>query len=358
MDSKLPLLSLFIKLRQKGLNLSADDYQMLLEVISEPSQTGFNLQDRSSIIQLCRYLWVKSPEQERLFEACLEQMILQPLASRLKIKSGKKSDLQADSQAEVATSKADLDDDSSSQTSEPTPDSSSEIQVVKSIRRIAKPDDNYDRFKVSGTYLPASREQMWQSWLALHRPLTTGVPTEIDIDATLADVKKKGMFFDLIIVPRNYPSTEILLLIDQQGSMVPFHGLARQLLETVVQGGHLGKIDCYYFENYPVGEVYLDTECWKGRSLVKVLSQLNPERTAILIFSDAGAARGRWNLTRIEETIAFLRKIKPYCRALVWLNPLPKKRWQKTTAEAIAKRVEMFECHHRGVSEAIAKLRS
>ena len=199
---------------------------------------------------------------------------------------------------------------------------------------------------------------MWQSWLTLHRSLSTGVPTEIDIDATLADVKKNGMFFDLIIVPRKHPSIEILLLIDQQGSMIPFHGLARQLLETVVEGGHLGKIDCYYFENYPVDEVYLDTECWESRSLVKVLSQLNPERTAILIFSDAGAARGRWNPTRIEETIAFLRKIKPYCRAVVWLNPLPKKRWQKTTAEAIAKRVEMFECHHRGVSEAIAKLRS
>lgn len=141
MDSELPLLTLFIKLRQKGLTLSADDYQMLLEVLSEPSQTGFNLQDRSSIIQLCRYLWVKSPEQERLFEACLEQMMLQPKASRLRITSGKKPETRPQKQPEVATSKRDPDDDRISPTpktfqTQPPLEKSPEIQVVKSIRRI------------------------------------------------------------------------------------------------------------------------------------------------------------------------------------------------------------------------------
>lgn len=353
------LRNLFTKLRQASLPLILDDYEDVLDILANPAPVDFKLDSVASVIQLCRRLWVKSLEQDRIFKTCLEEVKPQSSITKLKrkkeVETGEKLTSPDSEPKSTPSPTQTIQKPSQPETAiEPT-----EKTVIKAIARITKPDDRYTRIKVGKTYLPVSRQQMQQNWLTLHFPQFASTPTEIDIEATLRDVEKKGIFFDLVMVPTQKPSLELLLLIDRQGSMVPFHGLARQLVETAVQGGHLGKIDCYYFENYPDREFYRDPECWEGKQMGWVLSRLHPERTAVLIFSDAGAARGKFSLERLDATEEFLWQLKPRCRNIVWVNPLPKRRWQKTTAQYIAKLthlVTMFECDRVGWEKAIAHL--
>ncbi|HEY9866880.1 MAG TPA: hypothetical protein V6D21_22090 [Candidatus Obscuribacterales bacterium] len=349
------ILNLFTKLRQAGLPLIFDDYEDALNILANPAPVDFNLDTVASVIQLCRRLWVKSLEQDRIFETCLEEV--KPQSSIKKLKRKKVVETGEKLTSPVLEPKSTA---SPTQTiQKPSQPEPTEKIVIKAIARITKPDDRYTRIKVGKTYLPVSRQQMQQNWLTLHSPQFASNPIEIDIEATLRDIEKEGIFFELVMIPPQQPSLELLLLIDRQGSMVPFHGLARQLVKTAVQGGHLGKIDCYYFENHPDREFYRDPECWEGKQMGWVLSRLHPERTAVLIFSDAGAARGKFSLERLDATEEFLWELKSRCRNIVWVNPLPKRRWQKTTAEYIAKLthlVTMFECDRVGWEKAIEHL--
>jgi uncharacterized protein with von Willebrand factor type A (vWA) domain len=55
----------------------------------------------------------------------------------------------------------------------------------------------------------------------------------------------------------------------------------------------------------------------------------------LLVISDAGAARGFLNRSRVEQTQRFLADANKRTRAIVWMNPMPKDRWAGTTAQAI-----------------------
>jgi len=159
-----------------------------------------------------------------------------------------------------------------------------------------------------------------------------------------------------VLLPPRINQSELLLLIDQDGSMVPFHSLSRRLAETAVRGGRLGKAGIYYFHNCPGDYLYRDSYHQDAEAISTLISRI-PERTAVLIFSDAGAARGGYSEDRIELTRQFLTQLKQKVRYITWLNPIPQNRWYGTTADDIAGLVSMFEMTRRGLQGAINVLR-
>ena len=180
-----------------------------------------------------------------------------------------------------------------------------------------------------------------------------GPPTELDLEATVNEIGRQGLLLKPVLVPPRVNRTELFLLIDRDGSMVPFHSLCRRLTETVVQGGGLAKARIYYFHNCPTAYLYRDPAHLEAELVSDILKNLHSQRTGMLIFSDAGAAYGRWNPERIELTAEFLNQLKQQVRYIAWLNPMPRKRWLGTTAGEIARLVPMFEFNRRGLDEAI-----
>ena len=49
--------------------------------------------------------------------------------------------------------------------------------------------------------------------------------------------------------------------------------------------------------------------------------------TAVVIISDAGAARGRFDPVRLLDTVASLKGLRTVSTRVVWLNPLPATAW-------------------------------
>lgn len=210
---------------------------------------------------------------------------------------------------------------------------------------------------VTTDYFPVTRRQMKQSWRYLRRRIRSGPPTELDLDATVDQISRQGIMVDPVLRPPQINQTELLILIDRDGSMVPFHGLSQRLAETALKGGQLGKANIYYFYNCPVDNLYLDPNYQKAEPILQILNRLSSNRTGVLIISDGGAARGQLNLDRIEQTETFLMQLKQRVRNRVWLNPVPHHDWKGTTAEIIAELIPMFELSRRGLDSAIKILR-
>ena len=71
MHKNLPLQELFTRLRQAGLSLGIDEYKLLLEAL----RGGFGLADKAALARLCCTLWVKSPQEKRIFDYHFEQVM-------------------------------------------------------------------------------------------------------------------------------------------------------------------------------------------------------------------------------------------------------------------------------------------
>ena len=233
-----------------------------------------------------------------------------------------------------------------------------EVQVVKSMLQATSSHEKIpdNCFILTSEFFPVTQLQMKQIWRYLRRPVREGKATELDVEATVNQIGHKGLLLEPVLVPPRVNRAELLLLIDQDGSMVPFHTLSHRLVETALGGGRLGSAGIYYFHNCPIEYLYCDPYHQQGELVSNIFNHGCSERTAVLIFSDAGAARGGYSKERYKLTKKFLTQLQQQVRYISWLNPMPRKRWFSTTADEIASLVPMFEISRRGLQDAISVL--
>jgi uncharacterized protein with von Willebrand factor type A (vWA) domain len=374
------LLRLFYSLRECGFPLGLADYILALEAL----QGGFGIGDRASLERLCCTLWTKSKEEARQLHRLLDQIITNeslstklpqpiqdtsnPSPTRPSVKESDKPIHSSSSPPIVKTSEQ-LKEPTSLKGSEkpiseptPTADLPIEIdepeQVIQAIR-YHKPnslDMIYYGQDSTAQYLPVTPRQIKQSWRFFRRPVRQGTLEKLDVEATVGKICQQGILIEPVLMPRYVNRVKLVLLVDQGGSMVPFHHLSRQLIDKAQRGGNLTQTSVYYFYNYPEKYFYTDPTRIKAQLTTDVLKSVD-ERAGVLIISDAGAARGNYNPVRVEYTQKFIEQLQQSVRYYAWLNPMPNDSWQYTTAGEIARFVPMFEMSRQGLNAAINTLR-
>ena len=202
-------------------------------------------------------------------------------------------------------------------------------------------------------YFPITSRQMKQIWRQARSLVRAGPPTELDVKATVSEISRQGFLLNPVLIPRRVNRTQLLLLLDVSGSMVPFQALSDQLAQTAYESGRFHQTWVYYFCNYPGQYLYQDSHCLQGQPIEAILPQLHPNYAGVLVVSDGGAIRGNFNPIRLNRTQEFIAELKRYTDKLSWLNPLPPHRWHKTTAGAIAKEIPMFELNQTGFETAL-----
>lgn len=234
-----------------------------------------------------------------------------------------------------------------------------ELQAMKVVHQgTGQRQDRWgQRFVTTAEYFPVTQRQMKQSWRYLRRMVRQGPATELDLAATVDHIGHQGQLLQPVFRPRLINRAELLLLIDQEGSMAPFHGLGQRLVQTAIQGGRLSGAGIYYFHNCPSGHLYRDPAQQDFEEIAMVLGQVQSDYAGMLIFSDAGAAHGRFCAQRLAQTEVFLTQVRQRVRYVAWLNPMPQSRWAGSTAAAVAEWVPMFELDRQGLDGAIAVLR-
>ena len=363
LHEELPLLELFTQLREAGLPLGIDEYRLVLTALQE----GFGTTNQEALAELCRTLWVKSQDEEHLFNYHFQQVITEPYAVKPAVtRQEEKTTFSPSPEVQEALENQGNYSPEPSNTTPATVPVSSELMEVQDEMQVAEAvqittqnneEITVNRFTETDEYFPVTRRQMKQSWRHLRRMVRQGLPTELDIEATIEQVVRQGVLLEPVMMPSRVNRTELLLLIDHKGSMVPFHALSQRLAQTALRGGRLGKASIYYFHNCPTKYLYHDQTRQKAEPVTDFLAQLRPERSAVLIFSDGGAARGGFSLERLELTQKFLDQLKQRSRYIAWLNPMATERWFGTTAGEIARLVPMFEVSRQGFDGAIDVLR-
>jgi uncharacterized protein len=106
-----------------------------------------------------------------------------------------------------------------------------------------------------------------------------------------------------------------------------------QTLSASLTFGQLRVAEQFYFSNYPRNWVFRAATLRERVSLEEV-SKRNVG-AGLLIVSDAGAARGHFSPDRVSQTLAFLDRVSEDLRPIVWLNPMPRFRWDKTSAASL-----------------------
>lgn len=357
-----PLFDLFIFMRETaGLPLTIDQYYLLVQAL----HGGFGINSRNELKKICRLLWIKSifSAQATRFDEYFEQYFArnshnsQPEVKNQNSNLHFKEKLPKDGKPnDFKPSPEETEPSTSEPRNSPSPNYPKIPTAIRGGEFLPETPFRQGRYQLNLQDFPLTQRQIQQNWRYLRRAIREGPLTEIDIEATVKQIIADGVFLEPVLIPSRINRVEMLLLIDDSNSMIPFRILCQRICATLKES-RLGKADTYYFLNCPREHLYLYPRRPDTRKIKEILPKLHRNRTIILIISDAGAARGGINSDRIEMTKDFIHQFTPYVRHVAWLNPMPRERWEYTSAEFIDQFVQMFEINPQGFKSAIKSLK-
>lgn len=212
-------------------------------------------------------------------------------------------------------------------------------------------------FIFSDKFLPASDRRMKQNWRYLKALAEKAPGSEMDVAATVEKIARNGLFTAPAYQPRKIYRQHILFLIDHGGSMAAFESLSEHLAGTIRESLRAKRTTSLYFHNYPGERLFLDPFQQRPVELGELLQQTPRHSTLAFIISDAGAARGGLHDKRIEQTRAFLDRFRARAPHLLWLNPIPRSRWEGSSAMYLSFFVDMLEASKEGFRKLPEKLK-
>ncbi len=372
MPNKLPLHHLFIKLRNEGFSLGTEQYLSLIKALHHKKY----LLDLGIIRRTCLTLWANSLEEIWIFNRHFDLMVFSEEQVLEEIEQ-QSQDQNADPQNTPESDKAQESLPSATETPDRDPKSIEEAtNDPTGLDKITKEDatsgdhltslpgpfqafqiQDQEGFLLEGTVSPITLRQMQQCWRYLRQWKKEGAQTEIDLQKTFEEVARKGFFTKPIQTAPRVNIVELLLLVDRNGSMLPFHGLLDELILSALNGGRFQKARCLYFHDYPLKYLFAQPQLIEEIELSQLKKDLDRKRTVVMIISDAGAARNTYSEKRVKRTQQLKDFLKENTAHQVWLNPMPAQRWEGCSAEDIATFFPMFEIHKEGLSQAIDVLR-
>lgn len=397
----LPLYHFFERLRQNEFPLGIDDYENFLYAAkhlvgiapqnyrqymqlqkAEQTDASVDLFPKEKLFQLCRLLWLKPNQSVRLFEDLFEENYKKDFDGVIEEVTSVPEETAAKPPGETTTPSIEHQKEepkvlpkAEQETSSPVTqtdraDTGKEKPVFVRIGVSERQENSLlgldavaqetekSKFLFTEHYYPIDLRKVQQNLRTLPAYGINQPSQEIDIERTIDRIIEQGYFNGAVLQQQRKPSSQMLLLIDHQGSMIAFSQLAQDIrreFRSVFMPGkneQVKSMNAYYFYNAMDGNLFENTAYTKFTSFQKVLNNLRGRSTYVIIISDAGAARGRNDSPRVNNTKETLRELRNHTQKIVWLNPLPAHRWVQTSAGEIAKAVAMFEANENGIKNA------
>ncbi len=341
---------LYLHLVRSGFPLAVRDYQSALAAL----QLGYGVRDRSDLHWLCRALWARTEEEEiRLARLFLEL----PRPSLADIQQ-----LCGPSGALASTQAASLDEpDPAEDAGTLASASAPRVEFVAAsepgigLPRVVSPKTPPDAHIFSARPLLSLRS-MVIAWRRFRRAQRLGPKVEIDVEATIAEQCRSGVLLGLTRIASRRNQACLVILVDASPSMATWRTMNRVIAQSLARS-QLARTALYFFDNSPAHQLFEHDTLAGPVSLKSVLER--HASSALLIVSDAGAVRGRHERDRVDQTARFLRATKETWPQVVWLNPMPRRRWRGTSADAIKRLrvVPMFELSDDGLTAAVDVIR-
>ena len=356
------LLPLFNRLRQKDIPVGIYEYLLAIKMI----QFRGAWQDIERLKRLLCLLWVKSLEDQYIFNQLFEELVRPELEKQL---------LEAD---KSPLPKVEEDSTSPPQKTENLDINSNPIsQVSSEVKQGNKPQPNQPtnsistrdssrkflseitpiklRFRQSYNLiprLPITRREMTSIWRNLRLLKREGAPENLDVQGTINLFCKMGFFSGVVLQPSRKNQVKLVLLIDCEGSMSPFKLLIDTLQESIEKVGLLNQKNIFYFHNVPRGYLFTKPNLTKPLPIEEILSR-EVGNNSVVIVSDGGAARRTYDSERFHQTKEFIRQLSDKTYLYGWLNPVPEFQWRMTTAEDIATFIPMYSLNPQGLNDLV-----
>jgi uncharacterized protein with von Willebrand factor type A (vWA) domain len=385
----LPLFSFFERLREHQFPLGIGEYQLLLTAL----QFGFgaNKQEgvfyKDKLFHLCKLLWFKPGQSLQVFEELFQSTYffdtnipeIKEDAEDNQPKNTTQSDpSNPQENEEISTPHEPIsgfENDEKSDILEKNDPENHSIAVRLAIGQNHKGKDleidndqkidlEKSKFLFFKNFYPVDQRKIQQNLKAFPSFNYVGHTQNLDIEATVNRNLEIGHFQEVIYQRNKVNTNNLLFLIDHQGSMIAFDRLADLLkaqIGKVLKSNFNDKnsinLDAFYFYNLPKKYLYLNKGHTKFAETNTIINKIKNKKTSIVILSDAGAARGGYSKKRISDTKSFLSKLQKCTHKIVWLNPMPKERWEDTSAEDISQFVAMFEATENGIRSTVLHLK-
>ena len=352
-DYQLLLIATFIQLRRIGFDLGLEELLDALQLWQIESLVA----NRDELEDMVKLLWCKSEDQQQKLDR-IWQVTIPALGN------DKKRNLKKRSEKEREKEKSGPQITPGSK--RPLPNRLLEPQKESLVQ-----DDDlaWSALPISAPMLPAAddtpelssdwpitRRQMIYYWRYLRYPVPDGPADLLDVTATVNKAASQGFYLTPVYRRRHQNHAHLLLLVDQDGSMMPFHRFTRDIVESARFDSDIKQVDVFYYQNAPHDAVYTDAYMTQAVSLPNLLAHV-AANTSIFLISDMGAARGRRKMERIQAMTAFLLDLRERSSLIAVLNPMPADRWRYTSAETLAYLAPMFPITADGFSNAIDVVR-
>ena len=385
-----PLLPYFQQLQQSGYTLSMEEYRLLIEALGNSRTAPKNVEQ---LMELCKHLWYKPGQNRKVFEDLFWEFLKKEKKTAFEFLEKEEAEWKARLESQQKLDQPRIVDESGSgdlggsQAGQSSPQGR---QSGKGIEEDVEGEENIEgneatvrpgesrlpeqtqefiflnihpqagaagsisldavqndilferNFSFEGAYAPLSRRELQNVWRYLPtRQVDKRDSDRLDVKATVKEIARLGEQF--FVHPKFEQELKreagLLILVDHLGSMIAFEDFSREVEATAREWfkHHYQSegIEQYFFQNVPEKYLYLNTSHTRFHRIEHLRSKyaLSPRPT--LIISDAGAAKGNFNEARIEATGEALRLLGTFASPIAWLNPLPAKRWNDTSAQVI-----------------------
>ena len=190
----------------------------------------------------------------------------------------------------------------------------------------------------------------------------------LDVDGTIRDTCDNAGSLKVRYTTPRKNAVKVLLLMDSGGSMTPFANLCSMLFQAAVKSNHFKELHTFYFHNCIYSEVYSNPRLW-GEDAVTTewLLQNFDSSYKVIIVGDAAmnpyelyGKRYNWmNGTYGPPGLDWLNKLKKQYPYLIWLNPNPlptTSSFWTTTHTDLAKLFPMYQLTVEGLEEGLKSL--
>ena len=381
MLSYFPVYSFFRTLQShNGFDLGIGEYNLLMSILSEDKEMTY-LSDKAKMLKLCRLLWLKPNENSSLFDKLFEQNFANIPSDIPETYDEQDENAINPKEPEKGIKTPEKGKAAQSEDKKETSTTPSETNKTNDIDKIPTLYLNFEEgqgdngrssddraYKKNFTFIknltPFKQRELTLAWRYFNIKIEdNSFSQSIDINKTIDNYVQQGYLLKPTYKQKMKNKATLITLVDHRGSMVAFKNVALDIINAAQENNINNKV--YFFKNLPqkylsgddkdLMYVYENQGSTYHKSLKRILAE-SPD-ASILIVSDAGTARGEYNINRIEATEEFLTKLYQETTKIAWLNPMPEDRWDLSSAYIIREMVDMFEANKDGLLKAINVLR-
>ena len=286
MERAVPLEGLYLHLVRNGFPLSVRDFEDALTAL----RRGHGLHRRDDLRWLCQTLWARTDQEairlERLFRAF-------PWPSREEIRAltggGVQTGETSAPRPSVPSPGMPGDTTADKVQQAPAIDFGTPTESGLGLPRAQVSRAADDAFIFTPRRLVSLRALI-VAWRRFRLAQRSGPPVELDIEATITEQCRRGTLVEPTLLPARRNQARLAVLVDVSPSMVPWRHM-NQVISDSLDASQLGHVAIYFFDNTPEEDIHETDALNRPVPLVKALEK--HRQCALLIVSDAGAARGR-----------------------------------------------------------------